>query len=150
LETQTVNTRYRNERHRAVANLLFTYNNIASRLQKILQPHNLTLQQFNVLRILERFHPEPVCNFAIREQLLDSRSDITRIVDRLIKEDLAIRKICGEDRRKVSITITSKGLELLDELKPLHQDMDGIMDMLDGNELEELNRLLEKIRSQLT
>lgn len=148
METQTTHTRYRNDRHRAVANLLFTYNNIASRLHKMLQPYKLTLQQYNILRILERFHPEPVCNFAIREQLLDARSDITRIVDRLIKEDLACRKICGEDRRKVNISITEKGLGLLNDIKPLHHEMDGIMEVLSEEELEDLNRLLEKIRSQ--
>ncbi|MFO8030599.1 MAG: MarR family transcriptional regulator [Cyclonatronaceae bacterium] len=141
-------TRYRNERHKAVASFIFTYSNVASRLQKMLGEHNLTLQQYNILRILYRQYPEPSCNSTIRKQMLDARSDITRIVDRLVKEVLAVRKNCRDDRRKVNIFITPKGMELLDEMDYLNEKMDGIMSCLTDREVAELNRLLEKIRHQ--
>lgn len=143
----TASPRYRNERHKAVAGFLFTYSSVVSRLQKILAEHKLTLQQFNILRILQRQYPEPACNCTIREQMLDTRSDITRIVDRLVKEGLAHRKNCHEDRRKVNITITQKGLETLASMKHVNEKMDGIMDCMSEKEVYELNRLLEKIRN---
>ncbi len=147
-EKEAAKSRYRNDRHKAVSNFLFTYSNVTSRLQKMLSEHNLTLQQFNILRILQRRYPEPSCNCAIRKQMLDARSDITRIVDRLVKEGLAIRKHCRDDRRKVNITITQKGLELLARMDDLNDKMDGIVSCLTDREVSELNRLLEKIRSQ--
>ncbi|MDG5767003.1 MarR family transcriptional regulator [Balneolales bacterium ANBcel1] len=144
---QTSTSRFRNNRHKAVANILYTYNTVTSRLQRILGEKNLTLQQYNLLRILARLHPEPACNFAIRNQMFDSRSDVTRIVDRLIKEGLAVRKHCCQDRRKVDINITEKGLSLLEEMDRLNDKMDGIVSSLTHQELEELNRILEKVRS---
>ncbi len=146
-EKEVVTTRYRNDRHKAVANFLFTYSNVGSRLQKMLSEHKLTLQQFNILRILQRQYPQPSCNCTIRKQMLDARSDITRIVDRLVKDELAVRKNCSDDRRKVNITITQKGLDLLARMDHLNDKMDGIMDCLTDGEVAELNRLLDKIRN---
>ena len=80
--------------------------------------------------------------------MLDARSDITRIVDRLVKEELATRKHCSEDRRKVNIIITRKGLDLLARMDHLNEKMDGIVEPLTDREVVELNRLLDKIRSQ--
>jgi DNA-binding MarR family transcriptional regulator len=140
-------SRYRNDRHKAVAGFLFTYSNVASRLQKMLNEHRLSLQQFNILRILQRQYPHPSCNCTIRKQMLDARSDITRIVDRLVKEGLAVRRNCKDDRRKVNITITQKGLDLLARMDHLNEKMDGIIACLTDGEVAELNRLMEKIRN---
>jgi DNA-binding MarR family transcriptional regulator len=143
----TIKMRYRNERHKAVSSFLFTYSSVASRLQKMLGEHDLTLQQFNILRILQRQYPEPSCNCTIRKQMLDARSDITRIVDRLVKEGFAVRRNCRDDRRKVNITITQKGLDTLARLDHLNEKMDSIMDCLTEGEVHELIRLLDKIRN---
>ncbi|MEX0679958.1 MAG: MarR family transcriptional regulator [Balneolales bacterium] len=147
LENEVKQPKFRNNRHRAVVNVLFTYSNVASRLQKILNSYNLTLQQFNILRILRRQYPEPACNCTLRDQMFDARSDVTRIVDRLIKENLVMRDHCTHDRRKVNITITSKGLNILKDMDPLNEQMDGVMASLTEQELSELNRLLDKIRN---
>ena len=146
LDEEVNQARFRNNQHRAVANILYTYSNVASRLQRMLACYDLTLQQFNILRILQRQHPEPACNCKIREQMLDSRSDITRIVDRLIKEQFVTRKTCNDDRRKVSIAITPKGLKALENMDELNKKMDAIVTSLTNRELEELNRLLDKVR----
>ncbi len=145
---QAARIKYRNEKHKAVAGLFLTCNNVASRLQRMLSEYNLTLQQYNILRILQRQHPDPSCNCTIREQLLVARSDITRIVDRLIKEDLVIRTTCRDDRRKVNIMITDKGMALLEQMRPLNDKMDHIVACLNSREVAILNRLLEKIRTQ--
>ncbi len=147
LEKQVIQARFRNNRHRAVANILYSYNNVVSRMQRMLNEYDLTLQQYNLLRILNRQYPEPVGNCTIREQMFDARSDITRIVDRLIKENLAVRKLCDHDRRKVNITISEKGRLLLDRLEELNDQLDGIVDVLTEEEVDVLNRLLEKVRN---
>jgi len=141
-----IQPRFRNKKHRAVVNILYTSKNVATRLQKMLADYDLTLQQYNILRIVYRQHPEPACNCTIREQMLDSRSDITRIVDRLIKEDLVTRTSCRDDRRKVSIRITEKGVRVIEDMDDLHERMDGIMKTLTEQELDVFNRLLDKVR----
>ncbi len=146
MEDKSAEYRYRNQRHRAVANVLYTSNHLTTRLQSILSEHNLTLQQYNILRILARQHPKPACNYVLRNQMLDSRSDITRIVDRLVKEGLVVRKHCNDDRRKVNINITPKGLILLQNLDQINEKMDGIADMLSTEEINKLNQMLEKLR----
>ncbi len=146
LQNEERSERFRNNRHKTVANILFTYNNVASRLQKLLNGYKLTLQQYNIMRILYRYHPEPACNLVIREQMLDARSDITRIVDRLIKEKLVNREVCHHDRRKVNIRLTPSGLKLLREMEHINEKMDRIASGLTEEELLELSRLLEKVR----
>lgn len=141
------NSCYRNERHKGVANLLYTYNNVASRLQKLLSEYNLTLQQSHILCILNRYHPKPVCNCSIREQMFDARSDVTRIVDRLIKNGFVKRDISSIDRRKVNISLTDRGVDILNKMEPMRIKMDEIMSCLTEEELSEWNRLHEKVRS---
>lgn len=80
--------------------------------------------------------------------MLDANSDVTRIVDRLKKEELVVRKNCHADRRKVNITLTQKGMDLLESMTGLQQKMDSIVGNLTDDELQELCRLLDKVRSQ--
>lgn len=146
LEEEIKQSSFNNERNRAIVNIIFTYNYVTASLQRFLQNHNLTLQQFNILKILRGQHPNRSTNGMIRERMLDKNSDVTRIVDRLIKEGLATRENCPNDRRCVNIFITKKGLALLEHLDTYSDEMDGILDKLTDQEAVDLNHLLDKIR----
>ena len=148
LDNEIKQTTFKNEHSRAMVNLIYTYNHISSHLQKILNPHGLTLQQFNILKILRGQHPERTTNGMIRERMLDKNSDVTRIVDRLIKDELAKREGCVNDRRCVNIHITQKGMELIGRIDECSGQIDGILNMLSSREAAELNKLLDKIREQ--
>jgi DNA-binding MarR family transcriptional regulator len=84
----------------------------------------------------------------IQERMIAKTSNTTRLVDKLLLKELVIREICPENRRKMEITITPKGIELLNHLDPLvegHEKKFG--NNLSENELAQLNTLLEKFRN---
>ncbi|MEX0778639.1 MAG: MarR family transcriptional regulator [Balneolales bacterium] len=146
LEDEIKQTSFKSEHARAMVNLIYTYNHVSTTLQKFLHSHNLTMQQFNILKILRGQHPDKATNGMIRERMLDKNSDVTRILDRLIKEGLVLRENCSNDRRCVNIYITPKGLALLDNLDGYSDQMDSVLDKLSEKEAAQLNFLLDKIR----
>jgi DNA-binding MarR family transcriptional regulator len=79
--------------------------------------------------------------------MLDKMSDTSRIVDRLIKKGLTKKVVCKSDRRLVDVTITEKGLKLLEKLDEMQPDLDGIIQSISESEARELNNLLDKIRN---
>jgi len=139
--------RFRNERHKAVVNLLFTYGWTIERLKQVVAEEGITHQQFNILRILRGNHPTPLSTLTIRERMIDKMSDTSRIVDRLLWKGLVKKVICKKDRRLVDVTITDKGLKLLERLDRKQDDMDDILSNLTEKEASNLSRLLDKIRN---
>ena len=146
IEKELDQRKFRNEKHKAVVNLVYTYNMISERLQEIFSNENLTMQQFNILRILRGKHPEPCTNSFVKERMLDKNSDVTRIVDRLIKRGMVERCSSQKDRRKVSISITNDGLEVLSRLDGYKEQEDAIMNALTDEQVEQLNVLLDTLR----
>jgi len=138
--------KFRNERHKAMVNLLFTYGWAVERLKQVVSDHGITHQQFNILRILRGNHPTPLSTLTIRERMIDKMSDTSRIVDRLLSKGLVRKVICKKDRRLVDITITDKGLKLLEKLDGRQDDMDGILSNLSEKEASSLSKLLDRIR----
>jgi DNA-binding MarR family transcriptional regulator len=84
-----------------------------------LHPFGLSIQQFNVLRILRGCQQKPASLQYITSRMIHKTSNTTRIVDRLLEKKLVDRKPCLENRRKVEISITSKGLSLLTTIDPV-------------------------------
>ena len=80
--------------------------------------------------------------------MIAKTSNTTRLVDKLLLKDLVIREICPENRRKMEITITEKGLQLLSQLDPIvNEHEETFAKNLSISELELLNELLEKFRN---
>jgi DNA-binding MarR family transcriptional regulator len=146
IEKDIHQNRFRNERHKATINLLFTYGWTVERLKQFVSDHGITHQQFNILRILRGNHPTPLSTLTIRERMIDKMSDTSRIVDRLLSKGLVKKVICKKDRRLVDITITDKGLKLLEKLDGRQDEMDGILSNLSEKEASSLSKLLDKIR----
>jgi len=138
--------KFRNERHKAMVNLLFTYGWTVEQLKQLVSDHGITHQQFNILRILRGNHPTPLSTLTIRERMIDKMSDTSRIVDRLLSKGLVKKVICKKDRRLVDITITDKGLKLLEKLDDRQEEMDAILSNLSEKEALSLSKLLDKIR----
>lgn len=132
----------------AVINLFFTNNWMKDELLLCLKPFDLSLEQFNVLRILRGQNNNPINLQDIQERMVTKMSNTTRLVDKLIKKGFVKRSICKQNRRKVEILITPKGLEVLKELDPIFQKTeDGLTQNLTDKELEQLNKLLIKLRN---
>lgn len=140
---------FRNEHQKAVINLIYTFNWLRDQMQGKLGCYHLTMQQYNILRIL-RGAGTPLSTLQIRERMLDKMSDTSRIVDRLIVKELVAKTTCKRDKRLVDVVITKKGLELLLELDSYSADMDKVVGNLANEEAVQLNFLLDKLRENVS
>lgn len=138
---------FRSVRQKALVNLMYTSNWIEERLRAIIKPYDITIQQYNVLRIL-RGAGQPLSTSVIRERLIDKMSDTSRMVDRLSKKGLVHRAQCCGDRRLVDISLTESGLDLLRDMELKSCEFELCLSGLTSDEAETLNELLNKLRSK--
>ena len=139
---------FRNEYQKAMINLIYTSNWMQERIKQLIEEEEITIQQYNILRIL-RGSKTPLSTQKIRERMVDKMSDTSRIVDRLLKKGLVDKKISAADKRLVDVTITEIGLILLAKIDLQNNEMDKIISNLSVKEAEILNNLLDKLRDKL-
>ena len=137
---------FRNLYQKAIVNLLYTSNWVEERLREVIKPYDITIQQYNVLRIL-RGAGKPLTTSVIRDRLIDKMSDTSRMVDRLCKKGLVDRQQCPNDRRLVDISLTPSGSELLSKVDLKSKEFDLCLCQLTEKEADVLNTLLDKIRT---
>ena len=133
-----------NNRHKALIGLILLNNQLDYKRQVVLKPYNITTQQYNVLRILRGQHPKVISMQDIRRRMLDKQSDVTRLIERLMKAELVTRGIYEHDKRIINIAITQKGLDLLkilDEKVPANWEFEGVFDA----EIDQLIIIIEKM-----
>lgn len=145
LEKDIQQSRFRNEKQKAMINLTFTHNWLNERFKRFLDQFDLTAQQFNILRIL-RGAAKPLSTLQIRERMLDKMSDTSRIVDRLRLKGLVQKTVARSDKRLVDVVISDKGRKLLEKLDAGNVELDGIIHGLTEEDMISLNNLLDKIR----
>ncbi len=145
IEKEIQQTRFRNERQKAMINLTYTQNWMTERFKQFLDRFDLTAQQFNILRIL-RGAGTPLSTLQIRERMLDKMSDTSRIVDRLIIKKMVKKTTCERDKRLVDVVITDDGLGVLKKIDALEAEMDAMLRGLSEDEAKSLNQLLDKLR----
>jgi DNA-binding MarR family transcriptional regulator len=145
IEKDIQQTAFRNEYQKMGINLIFTANWLNEKVGKILSVEKITQQQYNILRIL-RGSEIPLSTLKIRERMLDKMSDTSRIVDRLIAKELVEKTACLSDKRLVDITLSKKGLQLLEKLDQFDHQIDSILKGIDEKEANTLNQILDKLR----
>lgn len=146
LEEEIKQEKFRNEFHKLAVNLIFTHSWLIAKINQTLSKYDLTPQQFNLLRILRGQYPLPASISLLKERMLDKMSDASRLVDRLIQKGLVERKVCEQDRRRVDVIITKKGLTLLKKIDLKNEEMDSFFVTLSKSETKQLNDLLDKLR----
>lgn len=133
---------------KAIVNLLFTGHWLNDEISEVLKPFDISIQQFNVLRILKGRKGKAANLSSIQKRMIAKNSNATRLVDKLIVKDLVIKRTCESNKRKVEIFITQEGEFLLDQLnKVVESKEQGIIARLSDKEQEELTKLLTKIRN---
>lgn len=132
--------------HKAMVNVLFTYNWLNAIHSSLLKPFGLSVQQFNVLRILKGQHPKPASVKLISERMIDKNSNASRLVDKLIVKDYVKRTYCEHDRRQVDISITKTGIKELEKASAATESLSSQIG-LSEKEAFELSNLLDKLRS---
>mgnify|MGYP001446357172 CR=1 FL=1 len=140
-----VQSKFRNEYHKAAIALTYAFNQINSANQIFFKKYDITPQQFNVLRILRGQHPK-VCNLLlIKERMLDKMSDVSRIIERLRIAGYVERCLSEKNRREVEIKISKSGLKLLSKIDTDIDALEAPLHQLSVKEAKELVKLLEKI-----
>ncbi|MFQ3597786.1 MAG: MarR family transcriptional regulator [Chloroherpetonaceae bacterium] len=136
---------FQDEFQKAEVNLIYTYHWLQARVEERLIGAGITLQQYNILRILRGQYPNPATIMLLKERMLDRECDASRLVDRLVQKSLVSRTMCPNDRRKVDVLITQKGLNLLKMIDQRDSFLKKHATLTEP-ELQILNAMLDKLR----
>ena len=135
-----------NLEHESILNILVASNYINTLVEKICAEHNITLSQFNVLRILNGKYPEGYPRCDIINRMINPSPDVTRLIDRLIKDGFVERFNSKEDRRLSLARITEKGRNLLSEVNPEIRKLQiSLFKKFNKEEKKNISILLEKL-----
>jgi len=130
----------------AILNLFIASNYLRSKVDSLCGNFNITLAQFNVLRILKGAHPTGYPRGEIIRRMVEPSPDVTRLIDRLIREGLVERFNSEEDRRLSLARITKKGINLLKKINPeVDKFISNYSSTLNKKEKETLSLLCEQL-----
>ncbi len=138
---------FRSESQEATIALLRTASVIGRRLARVVEPHGISLAQYNVLRILRGAGADGLPTLAIRDRMIEEGSTVTRLLDKLETSGLVVRDRNRPDRRQVQCWIAEPGLALLTRLDPVIDAADtATFAMLDGPTRRQFIDTLARIR----
>ena len=138
---------FSNAFQKAHVNILFTAAALSQQTSMALKPYRLTVQQFNILRILRGRYPEPMTIKDLTSRMLDKMSNASRLVDKLIEKGLVVRNTCPDDRRRVDVVISKAGLQVLTQASAAVESMyEVVQQQLTEEEALLLSDLLDKVR----
>lgn len=146
LEDEIHQKSFKSQQQKLAVNLIYSTNWVHNHYMGHFKNTELTMQQYNVMRILRGQYPKPCSLKVIKERMLDRMSDASRIVDKLVAKDFVIRNQCPHDRRSVNILISEKGLAVLKEIDVIDESTIEMFKHLNDAEVSQLNTLLDKMR----
>ncbi len=143
---EELKTKFANNKHRFITNLIYTSNSFQNLFIDFLKPYDISPQQFNILRIL-RGNGDWVSMNAIKELMIDKAPNATRLSNKLLDKGLVERERSESDRRVVYLKINATGMDLLKKIDEddsgSHQDYFG---RITDEEAKQFNQILDKIR----
>jgi DNA-binding MarR family transcriptional regulator len=138
---------FRSPEQEGVIGIVRTADLIRRSVWRAIEPHGISPQQYNVLRILRGARPESLPTLSIAERMIERTPGITRLLDRLERKHLVKRERCPTDRRQVMCEITAKGLEILATLDgPVARAEDEALGRISAADLGALIRILDAVR----
>ena len=140
-----VRTNFKNNKHRFIANLVFTSNWFRNLVVEYLKPYDISFQQFNILRILQGAQNWITMN-EIKDLMVEKSPNATRMADKLIHKGFVERKRSEVDRRIVYLRITDQGTELLKTIANIPGDYLEFMNRITEQEANEVSEILDKMR----
>ncbi|MBX6380875.1 MAG: MarR family transcriptional regulator [Thermoflavifilum aggregans] len=147
IEEAIKQSKFQDVYQKALVNLIYTANCLRDEQVRRLKSFDLLPQHFNVMRILRGRHPNPVCPGEIKEVMLDKANDLTRLLDKLERKGLIQRNLCQTNRRKMDVTLTQAGIELLEKLNHIMEETyKTLKERLSEREAASLSHLLDKMR----
>ncbi len=141
-------TPFRSRSQEAYLALLLAADDSRRHASAALEPAGVTLQQYNVLRILGRAGEEGLPTLSLAGRMLERTPGVTRLIDRMEKKGWVTRHRCEQDRRRVWCRITEVGLGLLASLDEAIEEVDdAISAVLDDAEIAQFIDCLERLRA---
>jgi DNA-binding MarR family transcriptional regulator len=146
LEEAIQSVKFINETQKAGLNIMYTAWWMKTIMSRELKSFDLTLEQYNVLRILKGKSPEEMCVKDIASRMIEKNSNVPRIIDRLVTKKLVKRTTDQNDKRHTVMTLTETGTNLLSQsTQKINQLFEKIL-TLKESEATQLNELLERVR----
>lgn len=142
---EIIQSKFKNSQQKAIVNVRYTSNFIGQYHNNYMARFDLSMPQFNILRIL-RGAKGPLSVNSVKERMIERSPNTTRLMDKLIEKGLLERVRCDADRRVVYVSITETGLEILSRIDIDMDDAIVFPQNLNDQESEELSRLLDKLR----
>ena len=147
LEEELRTEKFKTDQQRAMLSVLFTASWLEERINECFKPYGISQEQYNVLRILKGQKGIPANLSTVQERMIHRMSNATRLVEKLRQKGYVNRVTCEDNRRKVEITITDKGLELLGEIDPkLAAREVSLFQNLSEEEIRQIGSLLDRVR----
>jgi DNA-binding MarR family transcriptional regulator len=146
IDEEIQSTKFEDNYQKVAINIAYTEGWLQNTFRSYLEKYNLTLQQFNILRILRGQYPNPATVNLLKERMIDKMSDASRIVDRLVQKELVSRCTSTKDRRAVDVRISEKGLDILSKMDSEFKTGDILKANLTPEEAGILSDLLDKLR----
>ena len=140
-----VKTKFKNNKHRFITNLVFTSNWFRNMVVEYLKPYGISFQQFNILRILKGANDWMTMN-DIKALMVEKSPNATRLADKLNDKGLVERKRSNSDRRVVYLAITKKGKELLTTIDNNPGNYMGFMNRITEKEAKYVSDVFDKMR----
>lgn len=142
---KAINSKFKSSHQKAIVNIRYTSNWMANKQNSFMSKFDLTMPQFNILRIL-RGANDFVSVTTVKERMVEKSPNTTRLMDKLVDKQLIERVRCEEDRRVVYVKIAAKGLEVLSDIDTNLDDNSLFETLLTEDEAELLSNLLDKLR----
>lgn len=142
---QAISSKLDSPHHKLCKNILRTNNWLVSRMQEVFKAEGLTMQQYTVLKIMYQQNPQPSTIQELKAEILERKSDVSRLVARLETKQLIKRRASSEDRRKTDLLLTQKGAERLLQVEKKLHDFELFLSNLEEKEINRTNALLEKL-----
>ncbi|MEZ4805035.1 MAG: MarR family transcriptional regulator [Bacteroidia bacterium] len=146
IEEEINQSKFNTTQEKAIVNILYTANFIEDAFKKVLKLYDISLPQYNVLRILKgRKDGYATCG-DLKMVMLDKNPDVTRLCDKLVDKKLILRNNNKTNRRQILLKISTKGIKTLDEIHPAFTHLNQQLESIQEGNLNLLSDTLDSIR----
>jgi MarR family 2-MHQ and catechol resistance regulon transcriptional repressor len=144
--SKAIKSTFKSNQQKAIVNIRYTSNWISNQQYAYMSKFDLTMAQFNILRILRGANERLMVN-TVKDRMIEKSPNTTRLMDKLIDKGYMDRERCEIDRRVVYVKITKVGMDLLAQIDKDFEAALLYTSKLSNDEAETLSNLLDKIRS---
>jgi MarR family transcriptional regulator, 2-MHQ and catechol-resistance regulon repressor len=128
--------------------LMQTSKSLQERIRIEMIKNKISITEFSVLEVLYLKGKQTIQQ--IGHSILISSGSMTYVIDKLEEKGLLNRNACPDDRRAIHVTLTDKGMDMMDKIIPKHQELiDSMFGFLNNDETETIVRLLKKVSKKV-